>query len=163
MRHILIGLSFFTLVACGSGGDTVSMSDGKGGTTTVKSDGTKATFTGEDGQETTINSGANQAQFSDFAPQYPGSKIKEAASIATEGSVSQTIILSSPDAPEKIRDFYKASLTKAGMSPNEISADGSFIVSAGKDKPSALISISREEDGDVVLGTSISMMVNTKE
>lgn len=163
MRHILLCFGILALSGCGSSTDTIKVDDGKGGANTISSDGNKATITDQDGKTTTLNSGAETAKFADFAPQYPGSKIKDASYISADGTVSRTILLSTADTPEKVRAYYKASLVKAGMSPSEMGTDGAVILMAGQEAPSALISIAREEEGDVVLGTGISMMISTKE
>lgn len=163
MRFVTVGLMCLTLAACGSNGDKVSIPDGEGGSTTIESEGNKATFTSEDGKVSTINSGANSAKFADFAPQYPGSKIKEAASFTSEGKAANTVALSTADTPEKVRDFYKDTLAKAGMKSSEMNADGTYMLSSGSDVPSAVIMIAPEEGEDKDLGTLITIIANTKE
>lgn len=159
MRIVLLTFSALALTACGSG-DTVSVPDGEGGVATIKTEGeNKATFTGADGKSVSINSGNAQADFPAHAPQYPGSSVESAATLRSDGNVSQTVTLLTSDQPQKVRDFYKASLEKAGKKINEMSVDGGFMLST-TEEPGSLITISADEDSGK---TSVALILNSKE
>ena len=158
MRSLLLAASLLALSACGSG-DTVVVPDGKGGTATVQSDGQKASFTDSDGNTTTVDSSPTRADFPDFAPQYPGSKIISVASIGNDEGHSDILNLSTVDDAQKVRDFYKASMEKAGKKLSEVSGEGNFMLSTEEEDPSSLITIARDDEGGI---TTVAMVLNSK-
>ena len=161
MRTALFAVAMLSLTACGSPKtETIRFADGKGGTTTITSDGTKATFTGEVGASATLDSGAQKARFTDFAPQYPGSTVESAASIAKNGSTSQMINLLAKDDGKAVYEFYKASLPKSGAKITEMGADGSYSLSSGDAVPGAMVTIAPDGEGR---GTTIALIINTKD
>ena len=158
MRYIMATAFFLMLGACGSG-DTVAVPDGKGGVTTVERDGAKASFTDSEGNVTTVDNNASRADFPDFAPHYPGAKITSVASVANDEGKSLIVNLMTPDASQKVRDFYKAAMEKAGKKVDEINGDGHFLLSTEDEDPGSLITITSEDDGS---GTTIAMVLNSK-
>ncbi len=152
-KVIITALLALSLSACGSSDkQTVSLPDGKGGTTniTTNSDGAKneLTLKGADGKTVTMSSDTKQANFPAFAPQYPGSTITSSSNMSAGGQTVSTITMTSPDKVDAIIEFYKASVTKAGM-PIGMSGnfDGTGSLQAGKDGdgPSFLASAAPKE------------------
>lgn len=136
--------------ACG-GSDTssVTLPDGKGGSTSVSAtegdSRSEVTMTGADGKSVTMSSDTKQASFPAFAPQYPGSTLVSSSTMNSDGKSLNTITMTSPDKPDAIVEFYKASVTKAGI-PIGMTGnfDGNATLQAGQTKdgkaPSILIS-----------------------
>jgi major membrane immunogen (membrane-anchored lipoprotein) len=146
-----VPLFVFALLIAGCGGketSTVTLPDGKGGSTKISAndeDGrSEATITGADGKSVTMTSDVNDAKLPAFAPQYPGSEITSATNIATSGEgAMQTVTMTSSDSTEKVMEFYKASVTSAGMPIGmSMTIDGTGSMQAGKGEklPSVLVS-----------------------
>jgi hypothetical protein len=139
------------LLIAGCGGkdsSTVTLPDGKGGSTKIAANEegsrSEATITGADGKTVTMTSDVNDAKLPAFAPQYPGSEITAATNIATSGEgAMQTVTMTSSDPAEKVLEFYKASVTSAGMPIGmSMTIDGASSMQAGKGEklPSVLVS-----------------------
>ena len=166
-RLILAALSALALAACGGQETkTVTVPDGKGGSATVKTtekgDSQEVTITGKDGKTTaTISAGgdgaAAPANLPAFAPVYPGAKIESSiVGSGPEGS-GGVLVLSTPDAPDKVAAFYDARISGAGLgdvtrfTTNEMRMIGG---SAGEKGPSANVTIAPNPAG----GTQINLI-----
>ncbi len=148
----LVSLALF-VSACG-GGDkqSVSVPDGKGGSTSITTKGNDAksevTMTGADRKTVTMSSDTKQANFPAFAPRYPGSTITAATKMTTDGKTLSTVTMTSPDKVDAIIEFYKASVTKAGM---QIGMSGNFdgtgSLQASKEGSPSVLASAAPKDG----------------
>ena len=152
MIHKATTLFVMTLIVSACGGvksDTVTLPDGKGGSMKVESSGndskSEVTMTGADGKTVTMSSNSKTASFPAFAPQYPGSTITGSTKMSSEGKMSSTATMTSGDKVDAVLEFYKASVTKAGM-PIGMTGnfDGTGTLQAGNTKddkaPSIMVS-----------------------
>ncbi len=160
MKKIIACAAALALVGgCGSKTETVTVPDGKGGTATIKGDGEKAVITNAEGKTTSFDS--TKADFPDFAPQYPGSKVVTQATMSSDGSKVATIELNTADTPAAVGEFYKKSLGAKGMEPSVMTVDNSVMVNAGgKELPSAIIVAAPADEGS---GTKVSLILSTKQ
>ena len=157
---IILALS---VSACGGDKTSVSVPDGKGGTANISTKGddshSEITMTGADGKTVKMSSDTKQANFPAFAPQYPGSTVTAATQMTSDGKTMSTVSMTSPDKVDTIIEFYKASVTKAGM-PIGMSGnfDGAGTIQAGDSKndkaPGVMISAA-PKDGT----TEISLII----
>ncbi len=158
-RLILCAGAALLLAACGSNSETVTIPDGEGGTATIRADDKKAVITDAKGKTTTFDN--STAEFADFAPKYPGSTIKDSATITHEGQKTSTVNFNTGDSAQKVGEFYKASLEAKGMKPSVMTVDGQVMINAGsEDLPSALIVAGPAEEGG---GTDVSLITNSKQ
>ncbi len=165
MKKTIAALAMALCVSACSGGDenSVAVPDGKGGTTSISTKGnddrSEVTMTGADGKTVKMSSDVKRANFPSFAPQYPGSTITSATTMSAGGKSMSTVIMTSPDKVDAVVEFYKASVTKAGM-PIGMTGnfDGAGTLQAGdyKDEKAPSIMVSAApKDGT----TEISLIV----
>jgi major membrane immunogen (membrane-anchored lipoprotein) len=149
-RSVALIILALSVSACGnSDSSSVTVPDGKGGTANISSkadgDRSEVTMTGADGKTVKMSSDVKQANFPAFAPQYPGSTITSATQMSTDGKTMSTVTMTSPDKVDAVVEFYKASVTKAGMPIGMTGTfDGAGALQAGDSKdekaPSIMVS-----------------------
>lgn len=61
--------------------------------------------------------GAASAQFSIYAPQYPGSTVIEASRMADANGMMMMASMTTPDSVEKVSDYYRNALDEKGFAP----------------------------------------------
>lgn len=157
MNKFIAAIALTLLVSACGGDETspVALPDGKGGFTKMSAKGddnhSEVTMTGADGKTVKMTSDAKQARFPAFAPQYPGSSVTAATTMNTDGKSLSTVTMSSPDKVDAVVEFYKASVTKAGM-PIGMSGnfDGTGTIQAGAttdDKAPSMVVSAAPKDG----------------
>ncbi len=94
------------------------------GTATISSEEGTLTATGPDGQKTVWGGGA---EYPEWVPAYTGTKPVGVASVNSQESLAGMFSMETPDAPDKVVDWYKGKLADAGFtetSSTSTSADG---------------------------------------
>jgi hypothetical protein len=116
MKRVAMIAAMVALANCGGSKDaSVSIPDGKGGSTKIETSGETSTIKTADGSTTTISSGAANANFPAYAPQYPGATLGEVSNISSDAGSMTTAVMTTPDAPDKVLAFYKEKLTAGGV------------------------------------------------
>lgn len=99
--------------------------------------------------ESQLYTGTGSAQFSLYAPQYPGSDVVEAARFEDAVGGTMMAVMSSRDDPVEVAEFYRAALADKGFRPRVRGEGERTLVSGGR--PSAgldvMISITKTADG----------------
>src|SRR5262249_29960475 len=153
--------------------DQITVRDKKSGKTMVvnvrqAADG-KISFTGEDGQEVTLEAKGNgagngivsvktkegTAQFGSgtsatlpsWLPSYPGASVQGNFSTKTSDGEGGSVSFATSDTPEQVAKFYEAALREAGLKPNTNSITANGIVS--------LTTVSAESESRTVSVTAI--------
>lgn len=161
-----VALGGLLLAACsGEQTRTVTVPDGAGGTaavkTTEKGDTTEVVISGADGKSTatitTGATGAGPANLPAFAPVYPGAKIETSMQGSGPEGSGGVLVMTTPDAPDKVAAFYDAQISAAGLgdvtrlTTNDMRMIGG---SAGEKGPSANVTITPNPGG----GTQINLI-----
>ena len=99
--------------------------------------------------ESQLYTGTGSAQFSLYAPQYPGSDVVEAARFEDAVGGTMMVVMTSRDDPVEVAEFYRAALADKGFRPRVRGEGERTLVSGGR--PSAgldvMISITKTADG----------------
>ena len=104
--------------------------------------------------ESQLYTGTGSAQFSLYAPQYPGASVVEAARFDDAAGGTMMVVMTTPDDPVEVTEFYRSALADKGFRPrvqakSRRSGGERTLVSGGR--PSAgldvMVSITKEADG----------------
>ena len=90
-----------------------------------------------------IFTGAGSAEFSIYAPQYPGSTVIDASRFGDSNGVTVIASMTTPDSIGKVSDYYREALEEKGFDPrvdtSGVGRDSKIMVIG--DRPSAGISV----------------------
>ncbi len=148
-----------SLIGCGQRTVTVETPDGKKVTVTQGAGGGEATVKGADGLDMKVTTSAGGGvkipdDFPKDVPVYPGAKVKTAASV--QGN--RTLSLETADAVDKAQAFYADKLKAEGWNvlattnvPNGVN------IGAQKDKSTLGVAISKQGDQTAIVVTVTTM------
>ncbi len=101
-----------------------------------------------------VDAAVQNVQMPAFAPQYPGSTIKNATASRSGGREIHTVTLATTDNAAKIVDFYRERFNSAGMKKAaEFISGGTGMMSAAGNGRKGSIAISKEADHTAVIVT----------
>jgi hypothetical protein len=132
---------------------------GKDGNVSVTSVGGHVTVKADDGKTMIeINSNSlGSLKLPDFAPVYPGAQVKGSVTAQTEGG--GTILLETPDAPDKVIAFYKGKANSAGLAEKlSMMGEGgaTYLASADDEKKTLQVVVAKNAAGSQVQVTWVA-------
>lgn len=156
MRRVMaVSAAALLVAACGSGDEgTIQTADGE---VTYDIDGqgddVSIDMTGPDGEQVAVRSGAQAVEgMPDGFSVYPGATVVTSTTVNTTDGSGVLVVLTTPDAPDKVIQFYRGQAEAAGVTiDGEMNANGMRLI--GGEGPGGLAFSASASPGDDGLNT----------